>query len=373
MYDIILHFTVNMPPSKRRVQLAKARQKLSVKRAEQTSTGSQSNRDQTVTPQPQNTNSSEELLQSVGGSEELQQSFDILECPSFDQVNWEYTSCDETDSDISDSDDSSHECSADELGENEFDDEVSDDEVSNDSEPELEVTADETEVEVDTTVNRPEYKLEWKENAGKSLKRPYGSGSERTMKRRRRHQRELEQAAANTRNIVDLFKQQQGLKVPVKRAGRSSQQLRLEKLNRALDDLDRLIKSSKAQVRTYSHIVVLEGDFDRRHRMVRAFLHRQKNKDRNRSEMAMEVAKAFGRSKPTARNIIKWEKEWMVHRRLPESKAGKHRACLSLLDDEGILCAIQDFTKTQGDGKCSMTSERRSSLSHKLMMNIIQH
>ena len=30
-YDIILHFTVNMPLSKRRVQLAKARQKLSVK------------------------------------------------------------------------------------------------------------------------------------------------------------------------------------------------------------------------------------------------------------------------------------------------------------------------------------------------------
>ena len=96
--------------------------------------------------------------------------------------NWEYTSCDETDSDVSDSDDSSHECSADELGENEFDDEVSDGEVSNDTEPELEVTADETEVEVDTTINRPKYKLEWKENAGKSLKRPYGSGSERTMK-----------------------------------------------------------------------------------------------------------------------------------------------------------------------------------------------
>ena len=86
--------------------------------------------------------------------------------------------------------------------------------------------------------------------------------------------------------------------------------MRLEKLNRALDDLGRLIKSSKAQVRTYGHIVL--GDFDRRHRMVRAFLHRQKNKDRNRSEMAMEVAKAFGRSKPTARNIIKWEKEWMA-------------------------------------------------------------
>jgi hypothetical protein len=107
-------------------------------------------------------------------------------------------------------------------------------------------------------------------------------------------------------------------------------------------------------VRIYGHVIAPGGDFDRRHRMVNGFLHRQKNKDRNRREMAMEVAKAFGRSMHTARKIAKWEKEWMLHRRLPESKAG---ACQSLLDDEGVLCAIQDFTKTQGEGRCCMILE----------------
>jgi hypothetical protein len=340
-----------MPQSKRRVQLAKARQKLSGKRV---STSSQSNRDRTDAPR--NAHSSEEPLQRVGNSEDLQQRLDISEGPSFDQLNWEYTSYDETNSNVSN--DGSDESSVDELGESEFEDEVSDGEVSDDTEEEQELTADETEVEMDSLVNGPEveYRLEWKEDAGKSLKRPYGSGSERTMKRRRRHQRELEQAALNTMNIVDLFKKQQGLKVPVKRTGRSSL-LRLRKLNRALEDLNYLIKSSKAQVRLYGHIIVSEGNFDRRHQMVRAFLHRQKNKNKTRNEMALEVAKAFGRSKPTARNIVKWEKEWMNHRSLPESKVGKHSACLSLLDDEGVLCAIQDFTKAQGECKYGMTSE----------------
>ena len=87
-------------------------------------------------------------------------------------------------------------------------------------------------------------------------------------------------------NIVDLFKKQQGLKVPVKRTGRSSL-LRLRKLNRALEDLNYLIKSSKAQVRLYGHIIVSEGNFDRRHQMVRAFLHRQKNNDKTQITLSI--------------------------------------------------------------------------------------
>jgi hypothetical protein len=93
--------------------------------------------------------------------------------------------------------------------------------------------------------------------------------------------------------------------------------------------------------------------------MVMGFLHRQQNKDKSRREMAKEVANSFGRSMYTARKFIAWEKEWILHRRIPESRAGKHRACQSLLDDEGILCAIQDFTKTQGEGACNMISESR--------------
>ena len=112
----------DMPQSKWRVQLAKARQKLSGKRV---STSSQSNRDRTDAPR--NAHSSEEPLQRVGNSEDLQQRLDISEGPSFDQLNWEYTSYDETNSNVSN--DGSDESSVDELGESEFEDEVSDGEV----------------------------------------------------------------------------------------------------------------------------------------------------------------------------------------------------------------------------------------------------
>jgi hypothetical protein len=48
--------------------------------------------------------------------------------------------------------------------------------------------------------------LEWREGAGKPLKRPYGVGSESTRKRQRRRERELKQAASNTLDITDLFR-----------------------------------------------------------------------------------------------------------------------------------------------------------------------
>lgn len=52
------------------------------------------------------------------------------------------------------------------------------------------------------------------------------------------------------------------------------------------------------------------------HRMVKNFLHKQKNKDRGCLEIAIEVAKPFARRMHTARKVVKWEKEWM----LPQSK-----------------------------------------------------
>jgi ABC-type ATPase with predicted acetyltransferase domain len=67
--------------------------------------------------------------------------------------------------------------------------------------------------------------------------------------------------------------------------------------------------------------------------------------------MAIAVAKDYNRREYTGRKIVKWEKEWVQNRRIPESKAGKHKVSLSLLDDEATLCAIRDFMKTQGEGR----------------------
>jgi hypothetical protein len=73
------HLAFDMPQSKRRVQLAKARQ--TFRQASRASTKSRSNRNQTVTPQNA-ADSSEEPLRDVGNSEEL---FDISE-GNFDQT-----------------------------------------------------------------------------------------------------------------------------------------------------------------------------------------------------------------------------------------------------------------------------------------------
>jgi len=133
--------------------------------------------------------------------------------------------------------------------------------------------------------------------------------------------------------------------------------------DRALDDLIRLFKSKPEQIKKYGHILYPESDFDRRHRMVRSFLYRQKEKDENpqsspesRQEMAKEVAKDYNRRGYTGRKIVQWEKEWVQNRKIPESKAGKHKVSLSLLDDEATLCAIRDFMKSQNDGRYNQLS-----------------
>jgi hypothetical protein len=201
--------------------------------------------------------------------------------------------------------------------------------------------------------------LEWRESAGNSLKRLYGVGSESTKKRQRRHECELKRAASNTLDITDLFRRQQDLGISVKsvgdtkkfKPGHRSKQSTPGERDRALDDLIRLLESKPEQIKKYGHILYPESDFDRRHRMVRSFLCRQKEKDGTRREMATAVAKNYNRGGHTARKIVKWEKGWVQNRRIPESKAGKHQVSLSLPDDEATLCAIRDFMKTQGDGR----------------------
>ena len=41
----------------------------------------------------------------------------------------------------------------------------------------------------------------------------------------------------------------------------------------------------------------------------------------------------------------------MDDRRIPKIKANKNEAYLSWLEDEGVSCAIQAFTKSQGEGE----------------------
>jgi len=206
--------------------------------------------------------------------------------------------------------------------------------------------------------------LAWKEGAGQSLKRQYGTGSQSTAKRQRRHQRELDQAASNTHKIFDIFKRQQDLgismndkeqcfKVPRAKKVREEGQ-KERKLELGLEDMQKLLRSKTAQVKRYGHLLFPETDFHRRHSMVRSFLYMQKQKENmsgGKRKIAEMVAATYNRRGHTAKKLLKWVKGWINDRTIPESKAGKHKACISLLENEGVLCAIRDFAKTQGEGK----------------------
>jgi len=210
--------------------------------------------------------------------------------------------------------------------------------------------------------------LECKEGGEESLKRPYGLVSSKpsrsTVKRQRRHQRELEHAASNTYKIADLFKRQQDLGMyiknekqctkvsPAKKTREKGQEERTRQL--AQEDMEKLLNSKKAQIKKYGHLLFPRSDFYRRHCMVRSFLYVQMQKSNlslKKREMAEMVAPTYNRRGYTAKKLLKWVKSWVEYRNIPESKAGKHRACASLLEDEGVHCAIRDFAKTQGEGK----------------------
>jgi hypothetical protein len=51
------------------------------------------------------------------------------------------------------------------------------------------------------------------------------------------------------------------------------------------------------------------------------------------------------------RKIVQWEKSWIKDRTIPESKAGKHKHNISWMDDEGLLSAVQEFIKSQGESQ----------------------
>ena len=210
--------------------------------------------------------------------------------------------------------------------------------------------------------------LSWKEGAGKSLKRAYGSGSERTVKRQRRNQRELGKAAESCLDLASLFRRQKelGLSLEERRPAIMSrrqvvQQRTKEQRRLALEDLEKVLRSKTRQVEVYGHRLSPDSDFYRRHLMVRNFINMQKPhenlSEKIRREFAETVAGTFDRGRHTAEKIVKWERQWMVDGRIPESKAGKHKAHLSWLEDEGVLCAIQDFTKSQGEGKITQCVE----------------
>ena len=134
---------------------------------------------------------------------------------------------------------------------------------------------------------------------------------------------------------------------------RQAEVSRNEKRRSALEDLQKLLNYKTLQIKKYGHVLFPQTDFHRRHCMVKSFLYLQQNDSylkESRKLMASIVAATFNRHGHVARKLLRWEKSWIDSRNIPKTKAGKHRAGLSWLEDEGVLCAVRDFVKTEGEG-----------------------
>ena len=68
-----------------------------------------------------------------------------------------------------------------------------------------------------------------------------------------------------------------------------------------------------------------------------------------RRTSSLNVARAFGRSNPTARLIIQWEKEWVGLREIPDRKEREDSD--SWMYDDDLNDAIRAYVRTQGDSK----------------------
>jgi hypothetical protein len=215
--------------------------------------------------------------------------------------------------------------------------------------------------------------LRWNNEAGKNIPGMRGTGSRSTEKRVRRHQLELAKAASQSYSIVGLFERQRSLglsmgaedgtrAVPLKdiehgkaKTSVTASRTKEDAPHEAIQDLKRLLRLKGEQKRTYGKLLIPGKDFHRRHLMVESFLMLQERKhefqDCSRRELAAIVAKNYGRGAHSGLKIVRWERSWIEHRTIPESKAGKHRHNISWMDDEEVLLALQQFVKSQGEGQ----------------------
>ncbi|PUU72812.1 hypothetical protein B9Z19DRAFT_1069489 [Tuber borchii] len=91
----------------------------------------------------------------------------------------------------------------------------------------------------------------------------------------------------------------------------------------------------------------------RRYYMVRSFMWAQElSPDDKRRIIALNVAKSYFRGGYTARQIIKWEREWVENRTIQPSRQGVHERHTvgTLLYDESIILTAREYIAKAGSG-----------------------
>lgn len=197
-------------------------------------------------------------------------------------------------------------------------------------------------------------KLKWNKEGEKNLRGGYGKGSRATTERRKKVAKDLEREASKTYNIMALWQRNQDLglisrkntqsglasnaesgpsreisslsplsQVPSGCASPlSSQQINRKERILALKEMTRLVELVTEQEIKYKERLSPHSSFYRRYIMVQRFLQIQlrTQPSQTRRDLALSIARSFGRNHATARNIMKWEKSWAAHREIPSRK-----------------------------------------------------
>lgn len=204
----------------------------------------------------------------------------------------------------------------------------------------------------------------------------YGNGSRSTSKRERKSTRELEKQASQTYDIRALWQRnielgmastansQVGLgqvaesqpidnisplplsDLPRGSSSLSNQQVLKNQRTEALKDLNKLLKLVTEQEKKYKAGLSPHSNFYRRHLMVQQFLQSQLSSQSSpkRRDLSLNVAQSFGKIRPTARNIVQWEKKWDESRESPERKEREDSD--SWMCDGDLNDAMRKFVRT---------------------------
>ena len=220
---------------------------------------------------------------------------------------------------------------------NESDSDTEEGEDSDENESDLEV---EESREVSPEVCK---EIKWNKEGENKLRGVYGIGSKATSKRQRKSARELDEQAKQTYDIRALRKRnldlgmispansqvglgQQPESQPIDDISSSSslskvarggvshlsnQETLKSQRTEALKDLNKLLKLVTEQDKKYHTRLSPPSNYYRRHIMVQQFLQSQLTSQPSQRcrNLSLNVARGFGRGNPTARNIVRWEKE----------------------------------------------------------------
>lgn len=224
------------------------------------------------------------------------------------------------------------------------------------------------------------------------LRRPYGTASERTIRRRNKDKKDLRGTAQASYSLKSMFQRQidKELSSSEDSGGEIEESKEIEKdgdgetgryysighkeiLKQARQDaaidLNNLLWLKTEQKKKYGFILSSKPNLLRRHLLVQAFFNLQALKlekpekfhKKRCPDVAIMVANTYGARGGTTRSIVNWENTWVKQRLIPETLAGKHKHKFSWMDDEELIFKAQEYIKAQGDSEYWLDLMRNTS------------